>query len=96
MRDLGPLGGEDESAEARDINAAGKVVGSSPTAAESTHAFVWARGEMNDLGTLGGDSSYAYGINEDGEVVGLALEPRPARRTMRATLLCGRAARWST
>jgi probable HAF family extracellular repeat protein len=51
------------------------VVGSSPTAAGFTHAFLWESGAMRDLGTLGGDSSYAYGINADGEVVGGSRTP---------------------
>ncbi len=45
------------------------------------HAFVWAdengnglsdEGEMQDLGTLGGLFSSAYGINDDGVIVGYA------------------------
>ena len=35
------------------------------------HAFMWNGGiGMTDLGTLGGDISYALGINDSGEVVG--------------------------
>src|SRR5438477_6589154 len=35
------------------------------------HAFMWNGGiGMTDLGTLGGDTSYALGINDSGEVVG--------------------------
>ncbi|MEO0987316.1 MAG: DUF3466 family protein [Cyanobacteria bacterium J06639_14] len=38
------------------------------------HAFVPRRYEITDLGTLGGDSSLAYGLNESGDVVGVAAD----------------------
>src|SRR5208283_1271911 len=36
------------------------------------HAFLYSGGTMFDLGTLGGNSSFAYGINNSGLVVGYA------------------------
>ena len=34
------------------------------------HAFLYSGSTMTDLGTLGGTHSYAYGINDNGDVVG--------------------------
>jgi probable HAF family extracellular repeat protein len=42
--------------------------------AQKYHAFIWnSSGGLTDLGTLGGDSSYALSINDSGEVVGYSL-----------------------
>jgi len=38
---------------------------------QKQHAFIWNAGTgMTDLGTLGGDSSFALGVNDSGEVCG--------------------------
>src|SRR5882757_5569879 len=42
------------------------------TAQTTQHAFIWTSGGMQDLGTLGGKNSYAFGINASGQVVGVA------------------------
>jgi probable HAF family extracellular repeat protein len=34
------------------------------------HALLWNNGTPTDLGTLGGDVSGAYGINDAGQIVG--------------------------
>ncbi|MBZ5603194.1 MAG: HAF repeat-containing protein [Acidobacteriia bacterium] len=64
---LGTLGGAGSYAMA--INDAGQVAGNAQNAGGSSHAFLWSGGVMLDLGTLGG-SSYGYGINAAGDVVG--------------------------
>jgi probable HAF family extracellular repeat protein len=75
--DMGTLGGD--SSSARSINNAGHVVGESYTAEGpdsygllNPHAFITGPDGvgMRDLGTLGGSSSRAFGINDAGEVVG--------------------------
>ncbi len=64
MIDLGTLPGYAYS-RAWGINNAGQVVGDS-----GDTAFLWEDGNMIDLGTLGGSSSYAQAINNIGHVVG--------------------------
>jgi probable HAF family extracellular repeat protein len=44
-------------------------VGHAALASGYEHAFMWSGGVMTDLGTLGGNS-FAYGLNQAGDVVG--------------------------
>jgi probable HAF family extracellular repeat protein len=64
------------------INNNGQVVGYASTGEfnsqglDVNHAFLWQNGSMSDLGVIGGSSaslnSYAYGINDSGQIVGAA------------------------
>lgn len=53
------------------INNKGQVVGYTFSSGD-LRAFIWANGTMRFLGGLGGGSSFAYAINEAGQVVGAA------------------------
>lgn len=72
MQDLGTLGGD--SGIAFWINDAGEVVGQADLPGSGTQAhdaFLWRRGVMTDLGTVGSDPcSRALSINSQGQIVG--------------------------
>jgi probable HAF family extracellular repeat protein len=78
MSDIGSLGGTNSFGW--DINASGQITGNSDTTDDAaTHPFLWnpttangVSGAMHDLGTLGGSSGDASGINASGQVAGSA------------------------
>jgi probable HAF family extracellular repeat protein len=72
MTDLETLAGGSGS-DAYAVNAAGQVAGISYTSDRLPRAVLWTDDTIIDLGTLTGGErsySYAYGINDDGVVVG--------------------------
>ena len=66
LTDLGVLANWD----GYEINESGQVVGTFVNAAGQSRAFLWDDGVLTDLGTLGGDTSGAGGLNDVGQVVG--------------------------
>jgi probable HAF family extracellular repeat protein len=79
IQDLGTLGGTDsvvyqanERGEAMGISFTDNVVHDS-TGLPTTHPFLWERGRMEDVGSLGGTLSWGFGVNSRDEVVGFSL-----------------------
>jgi probable HAF family extracellular repeat protein len=69
MKNLGALGGSGSQAFA--INQKGQIAGAAYTKDGALHAFITAGGKLKDLGVIaGGDTSWGFGINDSGVVVG--------------------------
>jgi probable HAF family extracellular repeat protein len=75
--DLGTLGGSESFAGG--IEVSGRVAGYARLGSGLVHAFLWTPGgtdgipgnpQMKDLGTLGGNNSQGYAVNDTGQVTG--------------------------
>jgi probable HAF family extracellular repeat protein len=78
MVDLGTLGSGFRASVATDVNNKGMIVGYSDTKRGPVvqRAFAWtAATGMIALGTLGGASSAALGVNDEGQVIGFSDGP---------------------
>jgi probable HAF family extracellular repeat protein len=82
--DLGVLPGGASSA-AFSINSRGLIVGNSQNGEidpfvpglPELRAVLWEQGKITDLGTLGGNESFAEAVNNRGQITGLALNAVP-------------------
>jgi probable HAF family extracellular repeat protein len=72
IEDLGPLTGPFDYLIPEAINNQGQVVGRGTTTDHQWRGFLWADGKLQVLGTLGGQSSIAMDINEQGQIAGWA------------------------
>jgi probable HAF family extracellular repeat protein len=73
MNDLGAFGGSAGESEASAINNAGQVTGISTTASGAAQAFLYSNGQMTNLGAASLSESYGRGINDSGQIVGVAI-----------------------
>jgi probable HAF family extracellular repeat protein len=73
MQDMSKIGvplGFDSVSTGHAINQLGEIAGEAVYRGIGQHAFLYSKGEMKDLGTLGGTLSVALGINKSQKVVG--------------------------
>ena len=96
LTDLGTLAGQDFNSDADSINDNGVVGGISENGLfdpavgfNQVRAVIWRDGKIEDLGTFGGLHSWSFGINNRGQVVGMALSAVPDPVSMYGLIIFG-------
>jgi probable HAF family extracellular repeat protein len=84
VTDLGSLGGAAFCSDADSLNESGAIEGVSENGLvdpalglNQMRAVTWKNGQITDLGTFGGNQSWSFGINNGGQVVGMAQNAVP-------------------
>ena len=70
--DLGTLDGPDLPSNSFSMNNRHQIAGGSFRADGTFHAVLWQDLQINDLGTLGGPNSLAFGMNDNGQIIGVS------------------------
>ena len=84
LEDLGALPGELTNSVATSVNVEGTAVGHSEngqvdpiTGGRESRAVLWKNRKIINLGTFGGEESFAFMINDRGQAMGIALDDVP-------------------
>ncbi|CAH0136255.1 hypothetical protein SRABI118_00165 [Massilia sp. Bi118] len=82
FRDIGNLPADNPLTYAQRLNNRNQITGASGPLTfpdQPLHAFVWSKGVIRDLGTLGGDPNGGLAINDRGQITGYAYVPNGFR-----------------